>query len=1113
MGLGLRKSIAVVIVVLILVAQLVFINVNSYAYAGENGYTMDGPKSIKSKIKDASNNEFEAPSLSIKTMSNFQKTNNTVIPDINSLIVPGKINVKYKNGLESSKKNYISSRFSASSFNTDNELGLTQIGLPEGADIMSAINELKKDPDVEYAEPVYKYNIDYIESSNISVAQAVYNVNDPRYLSNEQWGLSKINIAEAWDKTKNNIDDRKNTIMAIVDSGVDYDHEDLAASMIQGKKFLNLSDSGLNGAENLSADNLADTNDDNGHGTHVAGIAAALDDNGKGIAGVAGYVKIMPVKVLDNHGAGTSNDMIAGIKWAANHGANVINLSFGRPSHTVANGKVVDTGLQAEYDAIQYAISKGTVVFAAAGNEGDTSMDYPANYNNVFAVGAIDSSEAIASFSNTGPGLNAVAPGVDILSTYNDGGYTLKSGTSMASPFVSGLAALMKSADKSLTYGDIYAILTSGARDKGNYNSYGAGIINATIPFNSPRLSMKTNINNSTSPSQITVTMDVYDYCGSRITSATGNININLTVEKYDFTQLYGQSKWVPDPTLNNTIINVVNGTGNVTKDLPDYGVFDIYATKNGYTDSKKVLISSLPAVPTASLAPGSYTGVQYVSLSTTTPGADIYYTLDGVTYPNSSSYHYTGPITLSSSTTIIALSVKNGAPSSTNTFAYTITIPPPPPSGGGGGGGGSAPPPPPPPPKNQDPEAGPQPGATIDTGLLNNDLNRQDIKDVSIAIPANSSSQSAAIDLSVLDKLVEKDKRLTIKSDGVDITIPPSAIISSDVIEKEGNKSKVKIAVEATKRVDIEGKLKEMGATDGNGLYAVGSKVYEFKSEIITEKNKTASAITSFKKPVTITISLKSENLDGIDADKLGVYYFNETSKKWEYVGGKYDPANKTITFSTPHFSMYSVMRSESKPTEKPVEKPAEKQTKTFDDIADHWAKAEIEKMAAKGIANGVDGNNFAPNASISRAGFAALLSRALNLKTSETGNKFSDVPDGSWYKESVNKAYAANIISGISSDKFAPDDKITREQMASMIMRAYAFVSGKKLDDLVTSQEIRFKDEGAASSWARRNIILANATGLMSGNPDGTFSPKDNATRAQAIVILSRLMEKLGL
>lgn len=265
-------------------------------------------------------------------------------------------------------------------------------------------------------------------------------------------------------------------------------------------------------------------------------------------------------------------------------------------------------------------------------------------------------------------------------------------------------------------------------------------------------------------------------------------------------------------------------------------------------------------------------------------------------------------------------------------------------------------------------------------------------------------------------------------------------------------------------------------------------SLVFDFSLSVGNDK------ITQFDKPMTITVAFDSSKVT--DPTKLGVYYFNEKDNKWEYVGGKVN-ADNTITFTVEHFSKYTVMEYKN----------------AFKDITNHWAKADIDLMASKGIVGGVSETAFSPDTQITRADFAVLLARALDLKASAGSKVFKDVPADAYYQEAISNAYAAGILSGVSENAFDPKTSITREEMATMIMKAYAYKSGKSLDSIVTTMEIRFNDDKDASIWAKRNITLADATGLMKGKAAGMFVPKGKTTRAEAVVVLKRLMDKLGL
>jgi thermitase len=250
---------------------------------------------------------------------------------------------------------------------------------------------------VAYAEPDF-------------VAQALGNPDDPGFVN--QWGMVKIQAPQAWDVTTGS----SHVAIAILDTGVDLDHPDLAGKIVSN---INFSDSPT-------------TDDVYGHGTHVAGIAAAITNNGVGVAGLGYSCTIMNVKVLGDTGAGAYSWIASGIVWAADNGAEVINLSLG--------GLSASSTLE---DAINYAWGKGVVIVAAAGNNGDTTPFYPAYYNSCIAVAATDGNDARASWSNYGDWVDVAAPGLNIYSTLKYDSYGYKSGTSMASPHVAGLATLV----------------------------------------------------------------------------------------------------------------------------------------------------------------------------------------------------------------------------------------------------------------------------------------------------------------------------------------------------------------------------------------------------------------------------------------------------------------------------------------------------------------------------------------------------------------------------------------------------------------------------------------------------------------------------------------------
>jgi thermitase len=279
--------------------------------------------------------------------------------------------------------------------------------------------------------------------------------NDPSY--SQQWALGTIRAVEGWSIFPAAYGMGGGPNIAIVDTGVDSNHQDLD----DGRVLTGL------GANCMSASGTCVAGsalDDNGHGTHVAGIAAAATNNLSGVAGTAFISSLMPVKVLDANALGSYAAITNGIMWSAQHGARVINLSLGgtTPSQTLC-------------DAVSQAISLGALVVVAAGNGATSAASYPAACAGAVGVAATDSGDNPASFSNFGqPDVFVSAPGVSIYSTYKGNTYATMSGTSMATPFVSGLAALLFAEVPSRTVADVKTVLaTTSAKitKKGSYDA------------------------------------------------------------------------------------------------------------------------------------------------------------------------------------------------------------------------------------------------------------------------------------------------------------------------------------------------------------------------------------------------------------------------------------------------------------------------------------------------------------------------------------------------------------------------------------------------------------------------------------------------------------------
>jgi len=266
-----------------------------------------------------------------------------------------------------------------------------------------------------------------------------------------QWAIQNIELDKAWNLETGN----ESVVIAVLDTGIDYTHEELEDNVISGYDFVNNDD---------------DAMDDNGHGTAVAGIIGAKGNNNKGIAGVTWNSKIMPIKVIDTDGYGSYFDIIHGILYAIENGIKIINMSF---------GGYADSDILRE--AVEYALSKDCIIIASVGDDDTDTVIYPAGYDGVIGVASTESDNSISINSNYGDYIDLYAPGIDIFSTKPSNGYSSESGSSMASAYVAGLAGLVLASSNTLTGSQIETIIYNNSDYiKMNYKgTYGHGKINA----------------------------------------------------------------------------------------------------------------------------------------------------------------------------------------------------------------------------------------------------------------------------------------------------------------------------------------------------------------------------------------------------------------------------------------------------------------------------------------------------------------------------------------------------------------------------------------------------------------------------------------------------------
>ena len=396
--------------------------------------------------------------------------------------------------------------------------------------IPALLEQLRASEGVEFAEEDELYKIHSIP-------------NDP--LFSYQWNLTALDMPAVWDVTFGN----ESVVVAVLDTGVYFPLDDLNRTRFaQGFDFVN---------------NSVNPFDDNGHGSHVTGTIAQSTNNGRGVAGMASNVKILPVKVLGSDGYGFVSGVAEGIIFAVNNGADIINMSLGGPYSDLID------------DACEYASDHGVLVIASTGNDGISSISYPSALSGVVSVGAVNDLGNKTSYSNYGTGLDVMAPGGDFSRTlYNDefaesfpGGilqesidpvygeaYMYYSGTSMAAPHVAGLAALIKSKNQSLSALQIEEIITSTADDdaytSGYDTLYGFGLINPVRALGITPYAMSDSIN-----SEIAMVPGITHRW--RISAAESRIQARLNYLDNDTQLILRLEK--PD----GTILKVASGSGD----------------------------------------------------------------------------------------------------------------------------------------------------------------------------------------------------------------------------------------------------------------------------------------------------------------------------------------------------------------------------------------------------------------------------------------------------------------------------------------------------------------------------------------------------------------------
>ncbi|ADQ05619.1 Pectate disaccharide-lyase [Caldicellulosiruptor owensensis OL] len=325
------------------------------------------------------------------------------------------------------------------------------------------------------------------------------------------------------------------------------------------------------------------------------------------------------------------------------------------------------------------------------------------------------------------------------------------------------------------------------------------------------------------------------------------------------------------------------------------------------------------------------------------------------------------------------------------------------------------------------------------------------------------------SIPMNVVKSAGEKDKIISIKSDDISIKFNSRNILTlKEIASAEDETNSIVFALENKEQKVID-RLKPV-----SGIYNITVK---------TGKGKINSGFT---------VQLAFEVKNASDIRKVGIYYLNETSKKWEYVGGKVDKKSNVVVVEINHLSTYGAFEYD----------------KQFKDVPkDFWAYEPINILASKHIIKGRTEETFEPNLAVTRAEFIAMVARTLGIAEEDYKGEFEDVKKDAWYANIIEAAYKAGIVAG-NGKKIRPDEPIKREEMIMVVMRAYSKLTGFEKEHFSLS----YSDASQISTWAREAIENAARLGIVTGYNDNTFKPQKNSTRSEAAAILYRILEKAG-
>jgi hypothetical protein len=812
--------------------------------------------------------------------------------------------------------------------------------------------------------------------------------NDP--LRVKQTYLDQIHMPEAWAAAAG-LPAGPPITVALVDTGVDLTHPDL-----QGK---------LTDGYNLLQPNRP-PQDDNGHGTNVAGIIAAAANNDKGIAGISPNVRIMPIKALESDGRGDEAKLSEGIRYAVDHGARIVVLSLGLYRYDEELARTV-----------RYAEDRGVLLVAATGNDGN-SVNYPAAFPSVVAVGGVDPYNQPEYRSNIGPEIDMVAP-YDVFTTALGGGYEAKNGTSMAAPQVAAVAALAWSKYPWMTPYQLRSLLEQTAEDLGGpgWDPYtGFGLLRADRVL------------------QQTYREDPYEPNDQSVNAKTVPVNTMISAEfdggsDTDWFKLDSPYDGVLTFTLETS-----DGSG-ATVVLYDAGL-----RRQGAYRAASGQAVQLPVKR----------GYSYVKLQ----AADT-------RRKTAAGYRFT---------TDLQIYRDPFEPNDKQYQAYVL------------------------PPQSQIVKGTFDHAGDADWFMLSIEQSGR--------LAIRLSTDTARMDpILLVEKKGEKAVIYDQSGSGGEETASLEVFPGEYYIRVSNQKDDTN-AIMGEYTLSLNYTPKWLDPNEPN------DKAYQAASlspgAVYTGTFEKAGDLDWFQLDAAQE-SVLELRLTGIPADRTVTTTIVDNSLRTIWSGDSTALENGTAELAhEQHLTSgiyYIKLQSDRPFSDRPYRLEADllPLLAGYADIAGHWAESALVEMTQRGIVNGYGNYRFLPDGVVTRAEAAAMLSRALRW-TKENPLRFSDVPASHWAYSMIARAAHAGIIDGYPDGTFRPDASVTRIEMAAMIAKSLGLAGKKRGGPPFTDIDENY--------WGAGILKQLKADGWIGGFPDGTFRPDRQATRAEFLTVLEKIM-----